>query len=79
MGDKERILNRLINRGCITPMDAFSEFGCTRLSAYIFTLRKEGYHITTDTVTGKDRFGEPMRYANYKLERYWSSNGTIET
>ena len=69
MGDKARIMNRLMERGTITPLEAIEDFGCTRLSQYIHLLRKDGVHIETEIITGRDRFGEPMHYARYRLEK----------
>jgi hypothetical protein len=48
-------------------MEAIQSFGATRLSAIIFNLRKRGYDIETVMVDGRDRFGNPMRYARYYL------------
>jgi len=46
----------------ITPIDALNQYGCFRLSAIIFTLRKEGLSIITNfkTVKGKT-------FAEYEL------------
>lgn len=68
MGDKERALDYMMENGSITSWDAYEAFGCTRLSSVIHRLRKDGFPIVTETVYGKDRFGEPMNYAKYRME-----------
>ena len=65
--DKQRVLAWLITGVALTPMLAYEAFGCMRRGARIWELRQEGYNITTTIVTGEDRHGEPMRYAEYRL------------
>jgi hypothetical protein len=50
-----------------TSMEAIQNLGATRLSAIIFSLRKKGYNIETVMVDGRDRFGNPTRFARYYL------------
>lgn len=61
---KKAILEWLQAGRTITPMDALKEFGCFRLSAQIFNLKKEGYNISKEMV---ERPGG-KRFAKYKLE-----------
>lgn len=69
MTQNEMILTHLkTHKTGITPMDAVERFGCYRLSARISDLRKEGYEITTEHETKKNRYGVPTTYARYKLE-----------
>ena len=42
---KDRILNHLEKYGSITSWEAIKEYGCTRLSQYIYLLRNEGYLV----------------------------------
>ena len=42
---KQRILDHLLKFGTITSWEAVKEYGCTRLSQYIYLLRNEGYQI----------------------------------
>lgn len=68
MTQKERIMRHLRVYGSITPMEAMAEYGCYRLGARIWDLRhKDGCDIRTETVTGKNRFGEHTAYARYLL------------
>ena len=59
------ILEHLVNVGSITSMEAFELYGCTRLSARIFDLRKKGYDIETRMIAGKTRYGTSCEYAKY--------------
>ena len=53
----------------ISSMEAFENFGATRLSAIIFCLREKGYDIETVMVDGKDRYGNRSRFARYYLKK----------
>lgn len=64
---KERILRHLKNFGSITSWEAIQEYSCTRLSHYIYLLRKEGYVITDEVIKSKNRFGEPNHFKKYYL------------
>ena len=67
MNDKSRILLHLTRYRTITPLEALECYGCYRLGARIWDLRRDGHDISTKMVTGTDRNGEPMRYAKYTL------------
>lgn len=69
MTQNERIRRHLETYGTITSLEAFKEYGCTRLSARIWDLRhKYGLAITSERKTDKNRFNEPVHYDVYKLE-----------
>lgn len=63
---KERIFNYLKENGSITTWEAIKEFGCTRLSHYIWLLRKE-YVIVDERETTKNRYGDKVSYKKYSL------------
>lgn len=42
---KERVLKYILDFGSISTCEAIKDLGCTRLSAYIYMLKKEGYDI----------------------------------
>lgn len=69
MTQTERLTNYLKQYGKINPLTAWSDLGIYRLSAVIFLLRKEGYKITTNLVEVKNRFDEPVQFAEYRLEQ----------
>lgn len=64
---KDRVLQYLKENKSITSLEAIEEFGATRLSAIIYNLRKE-HNITTQYETSKNRYGDSVSYARYKLE-----------
>jgi hypothetical protein len=63
----EDILRFMREEGSITSKDAIKEFGATRLSAIIFSLRKRGYDIDTRMEVGENRYGKTSEYARYVL------------
>ena len=46
----KQILEYMEKTGSITPIQALEYFGCMRLQARIYDLRKKGYIIETDIV-----------------------------
>lgn len=62
-----RILAHLLEHETITPLEALSEYGCYRLGARIADLRKQGYDIETKITSGKNRFGDSVNFATYRL------------
>ncbi len=62
-----RILAHLLEHETITPLEALSEYGCYRLGARISDLRKQGYDIETKITSGKNRFGDSVNFATYRL------------
>ena len=67
--NKHKAVRRwLESHASISSMEAIENFGATRLSAIIFNLRhKNGLNIETVWCEGRDRFGNPMRFARYYL------------
>ncbi len=68
MSHSEMILRHLERFGSITALEAMQEYGIMRLGARIWDLRHAGYIITSELVTGQNRYGEPTRYAKYTLK-----------
>ena len=69
------VLAHLKEHGELTSMEAFKLYGCTRLAARIFDLRKQGFVIDTIEDTGKTRYGTACKYARYVLSRKQRKNG----
>lgn len=68
MTQEERVLRHLEDKGSITSLDAFREYGITRLAVCIFRLRHDrGLNITGEYETHKNRYGEKVRFSRYKL------------
>lgn len=68
MNQTEMILRHMEKSGSITPLEAMQEYGIMRLGARIWDLRHAGHGITSELVTGQNRYGETTRYAKYTLE-----------
>lgn len=47
--------------------EALDELSVARLASRIDELRKAGHPIITEVVTGKNRYGEPTRWARYRM------------
>ncbi len=58
-----KILGHLLKRGSISPMEALVGYGCFRLAAQVFKLRKAGYDVRTNLK--EDNVGH--QYARYIL------------
>ena len=58
-----KILQHLLNCHSITPIEALEKFGCFRLGARIFELRKKGFIIDTNHVDN----GKGNKFAKYTL------------
>ena len=63
----DRILRHLRDFGSITAQEAIQEYGCMRFAARISDLRESGVAIVSETVAGKNRYGETTHYAIYRL------------
>lgn len=48
-------------------MEAMSEYGIMRLASRVSDLKRLGVPIISETVTGRNRYGEVTRYARYRL------------
>jgi len=67
MTQTEQILNHLETKGTITPLDALKLYGCMRLGARIYDIRKLGYNIRSCLVEHENASGEVKRYKQYWL------------
>lgn len=59
---RSAILNHLLSKKPITPMEALEKFGCFRLAAHINVLRSRGHLIDTEMV----KMGDGRSYAKYQ-------------
>jgi hypothetical protein len=66
---KTRVLDAMRNHSTksISPWYAFNHLGNTRLAATIFQLKKDGHVISSTIETGKNKFGDEIRYSRYTL------------
>ena len=74
VSQKKMVLGSIRKFGSITPLDAFKYLGVTRLAAVIFELKEDGNDIRTEREHGKNRFGQPIRYARYIFVKGEESN-----
>ena len=68
LSQREMVVRHLEEFGSINPLQAFADDGIMRLGAIIYSLRKEGYKISTELSTGRNRFGNRVHYAVYKYK-----------
>ena len=64
----ERVLHHMQTLGSITSLEAMQEYGIMRLASRITDLRRQGVAIAKQTAKGKNRYGEVIAYAAYRLE-----------
>lgn len=62
----QRILRYLEDHNVIDPLAALTELGIMRLAARISDLEKAGYLFEHEMVDGVNRFGERIRYMEYR-------------
>lgn len=66
---KQRVLDAMKNHSTksISPWYAIQHLGNTRLAASIFELKRDGHIISSIIETGKNKFGDEIKYARYTL------------
>ena len=62
----ERILKYMDNFRSISNREAFLDLGVARLASRIHDLRQMGIEIESETMTGKNRYGEVTHYSVYR-------------
>ena len=67
MTHSELILQHLQTCGSITPREADELFGCMRLGARIYDLKRQGYPIISERVEGVNRRGDKCHWARYRM------------
>lgn len=68
MTQKELVLQYVKDFGSITPMEAFSELGITKLATVVSNLRlKDGMQFKIETIKSKNRYGKTTHYARYSF------------
>lgn len=65
MTQHDLILAHLESYGSISPFEAFTDYGITKLATRISELKKLGYRFTSVMVEQKNRFGQPVRFMRY--------------
>lgn len=67
MTQVERMLRHMTDYGGITSLEAMQDYGIMRAASRINDIKRLGYNVHTDMITGRNRYGEPTRYARYTL------------
>ena len=65
---RDRILKYMTENGSITALDAYREFGIMRLASRVSELKKMGYPIEKTMKAMKNRYGEKVSFAEYRLD-----------
>lgn len=63
----KKVLNHLMKFGSITTLEAFFNYGCTRLASRIYEIRQMGISIKSEPVAVKNRDGETVHVVRYKI------------
>lgn len=64
----QRVLDYIDKHGGITSYEAQKHISVARLASRISELRKQGYPIVTEWVSGVNKYGEKYRAKRYSLE-----------
>lgn len=64
-----QILDYLGRTEWITPMDAFTNLGITKLATRVSEMRKAGKKIRSEFIEVPNRYGKTVRVKRYRLER----------
>ena len=67
MTQREAIIDYIDEFGSITPMQAFSDLGVTKLATRISEMRKDGWKFKIEMVSTKNRYGKSVSYAKYSF------------
>ena len=62
------IIDHMKNRGSITTIEAYEEYGITKLTTRISELRRAGMNIQSQTYSALNRYGKPVTYNRYWIE-----------
>ena len=63
----DKILTHIKEHGSITSAEAMQEYGIMRLASRVNDLRRRGVNIVSEVAAGKNRNGETIHFAVYRL------------
>jgi hypothetical protein len=66
MTQHEAILKYIDDYGSITPMQAFSDLGVTKLATRVSEMKKKGYKFEITEIEATTRYGKKVRYCKYR-------------
>lgn len=67
MKAEERVYDYMRQHGSIDQQRANRDLGVSRLAEYIRRLKASGVEIADEWKNGKNRFGEPVRWKEYRI------------
>ena len=67
MTQREAILQYISDFGSITPMQAYSDLGITKLATRISEMRRDGLKFKIETVKLKNRYGKAVSFCKYSF------------
>lgn len=67
MTQRQAILEYIAEFGSITPMQAYSDLGITKLATRISEMRRDGLKFKIETVKLKNRYGKAVSFAKYSF------------
>ena len=67
MTQKEMIMNYMERFGSISPMEAFTDLGITKLATRVSELRRDGNIIDGTLEKSHNRFGTRVEYMRYSI------------
>jgi hypothetical protein len=68
MTQQEAILDYINRFGSITPMQAFSDLGITKLATRVSEMKKDGITLKHESIKCKTRLGRTTHYTRYSFE-----------
>ena len=63
------IVNYILDFGSISPMEAFSDLGVTKLATRISEMRKRGMVFDSEWEERKNRYGKTVRFKRYRFPK----------
>ena len=66
MTQHDLILAHMDTYGSISPFEAFTEYGITKLATRISELKRLGYNFTSVMVEHENRYGQTVRFMRYR-------------
>ena len=66
MNQHQRIMQYIDDFGSITPMEAFTELGVTKLATRVSEMIRGGERISKTLENGTNRYGEKVSYMRYR-------------
>ena len=67
MTQRDAIIEYITEFGSITPMQAFSDLGITKLATRISEMRKDGMRFNIEMVTVEGRYQRTVTFAKYSF------------